>query len=162
MSKTSKMDYFMRIAEVVATQATCLRRAVGCVLVNSRGHIRATGYNGRAAGLLHCNMHDPMHKTGYPHACKGAFAKSGEQLDSCEAIHAEQNALLQCPNVYDITACYVTVSPCITCVKLLMNTSCRAIYFREEYPYLEEARRLWLLNPERVWVKVPRGGHSRC
>ena len=151
MNRTSKIDYFLRIAEVVASRATCLRRAVGCVLTNSRGHIRATGYNGRAAGLPHCLNTGGEHD----HACHGAQVPSGTDLDACEAIHAEQNALLQCPNVFDIVACYVTVSPCVTCVKLLMNTSCRAIYFRDEYAHNEEAKRLWLSNSERVWVMVP-------
>lgn len=167
--RTSKRDYFLRIAEVVATQATCLRRQVGCVLVNSRNHILATGYNGRAAGLRHCNEPRDFSASlngtinivvgaprDYPYACAGAAAASGTDLNSCEAIHAEQNALLQCRNPWEIVACYVTVSPCVTCVKLLMNTSCRAIYFREAYAHDEPARKLWLMNPERLWLPVTR------
>jgi dCMP deaminase len=58
---------------------------------------------------------------------------SGQGLDACEAIHAEQNALLQCRDVHLIKTCYLTLSPCITCVKLLLNTSCERIVFIEEY-----------------------------
>ena len=133
--------YFIRMATLVATRATCLRRAVGAVLVNSRRHVLATGYNGVAAGRPHCNQHDPYEPVGYPHACQGATAPSGQKLDECEAIHAEQNALLQCRDVFDIDTCYVTVSPCIHCTKLLLNTSCRRIVAASIYD--QRAASLW-------------------
>lgn len=133
--------YFTRMAALVATRATCLRRAVGAVLVNSRGHVLATGYNGVAAGRPHCNHHDMFDPVGYPHACPGATAPSGQKLDECEAIHAEQNALLQCRDVFDIDTCYVTVSPCIHCTKLLLNTSCRRIVAASIYD--QRAADLW-------------------
>ena len=120
-------EYFIQMARLVSSRTTCMRRAVGCVLVNDRNHVIATGYNGVAAGQKHCNEHDPFDPLGYPFACKGAHAESGTDLHLCEAIHAEQNALLQCRDVFEIDTAYVTVSPCITCVKLLMNTSCKRI-----------------------------------
>lgn len=134
--------YFTRMAALVATRSTCLRRAVGAVLVNSRRHVLATGYNGVAAGRPHCNHHDMFDPVGYPHACKGATAPSGQKLDKCEAIHAEQNALLQCRDVFDIDTCYVTVSPCIHCTKLLLNTSCRRIVTASIYD--QRAAFLWI------------------
>ncbi len=136
--------YFTRMAALVATRATCLRRAVGAVLVNSRRHVIATGYNGVAAGRPHCNHRVPydwFKPVGYPHACQGATAPSGQKLDECEAIHAEQNALLQCRDVFDIDTCYVTVSPCIHCTKLLLNTSCRRIVTASIYD--QHATALW-------------------
>lgn len=138
-------------AFIASTGATCLRRAVGCALTNKRGHILATGFNGVASGQPHCNHHDEFDVLGYPHACQGAFAKSGTQLDACEAIHAEQNALLQCRDVWEIETCYCTASPCITCVKLLLNTSCQRIVFIEEYPH-PAAKDLWL-RAGRTWCQ---------
>ena len=38
-------DYFMDIAELVASRSTCLRRQVGAVIVKDR-RIISTGYNG--------------------------------------------------------------------------------------------------------------------
>lgn len=142
----------MALAVVTAQRATCLRRAVGCVLLNSRGHVLATGYNGVAAGLPHCNMHDEFEPTGYPHACPGAHAPSGTGLDGCHAVHAEQNALLQCRDVYSIDTAYVTASPCMTCTKLLLNTSCQHIVFAEEYPH-SDAKALWE-SSGRKWSKL--------
>lgn len=132
----------MQLAELTAQRATCCRRQVGCVLLNSRGHVLATGYNGVAAGQPHCNHHDPNYELGLPYACPGAHAPSGTNLDGCQAIHAEQNALLQCKDVFSIHTCYVTASPCMTCTKLLLNTSCERIIFKEEYPH-NQAGELW-------------------
>lgn len=148
MSRLSKDQWGIELAKVTAQRATCLRRAVGCVLVNARGEVLATGYNGVASGLPHCNevqgdIPGPYGDVDYhPHACSGAKSPSGTNLDCCQAIHAEQNALMQCKDVHDIHTCYTTTSPCVTCVKLLMNTSCERIVFAEEYPQ-PEAKKLW-------------------
>ena len=144
--------YFLRMAQLVATRSTCVRRAVGCVLVNARNHVVATGYNGVPAGMPHCN-HEKVYLPGpgkppeiiNPHACSGAAAPSGQQLDACMSVHGEQNALLQCGNVYEIDTCYVTHSPCIHCTKLLLNTSCRRIVYIHEYPH-QAARDLWVAS----------------
>ena len=164
MSRPTKDEWGLSLALATSRRATCLRRAVGCVLVDGLGHILATGYNGVAAGQPHCNERggficDPASDHNhpgpscfeFPHACPGAHAASGTMLDACQAIHAEQNALLQCRDVQAIHTCYVTASPCMTCVKLLMNTGCRRIVFLEEYP-APEARTLWLSLEGRSWV----------
>lgn len=130
-------------AALTATRGTCARRQVGCILTNVRGHVLATGYNGVASGMPHC-IDQP---------CPGAHLPSGTGLDECEALHAEQNALLQCSRPYEIHTCYVTASPCITCIKLLLNTSCQRIVFSEEYPH-SKAHQMWLQSG-REWVKLP-------
>ena len=150
--RIAKDAWAMELARVTARRSTCLRRAVGCVLLNARGHVLATGYNGVAAGLPHCNELGTI-ESSYPHACPGATAASGTQLDACLAIHAEQNALLQCRDVYEIDACVVTVSPCVTCTKLLMNTSCRRIIYADEYAHNAEAENLWR-RAGREWYHV--------
>lgn len=120
-------DYFLQMAKLVAQRATCARRAVGCVLVNLQGHVLATGYNGVCRGEIHC--------TDVP--CPGAQQPSGQGLHLCQAIHAEQNALLQCRDINEIHAAYCTASPCIQCMRLLANTSVQRIVFLEEYPHAE-------------------------
>lgn len=173
--RPSKDQWAIDLALVTSRRATCLRRQVGCILLNVRGHVIATGYNGVAAGQPHCNeiMETmPATKTwfdpdknelvqehvmiGKPisHACPGADSPSGTNLDGCQAIHAEQNALLQCRDVHSIHTCYVTASPCITCVKLLLNTSCEKIVFVEEYPH-KAAQELWV-QAGRVWQQITR------
>lgn len=147
----------MELVQVTAKRSTCLRRQVGCVLLNEKGHVLATGYNGVAAGLPHCNDVEIISdaKNTYaenPHACSGARSPSGTNLDGCQAIHAEQNAMLQCRDVYEIHTCVVSASPCMTCTKLLLNTGCQRILFAEEYPH-SEARQLWE-SSGRSWEKL--------
>ena len=160
--RPDKHHYFMNIAKVVATRSTCLRRAVGCVLVDELGHILATGHNGVPRGMPHCNevtgfnfVYDngvdkskPLtgqstgQKDVYGSACPSHDAPSGQNLDGCRAVHAECNSCLQCADVNKIHACYTTTSPCVACIKMLMNTGCKAIFFNEEYPH-PEAKEMW-------------------
>lgn len=164
--RISRDEWAMQLALITAKRATCLRRAVGCVLLNERGHVLSTGYNGVASGQKHCNEEilefrnsngeslnfgtvTPNKGDVYPHACSGAQSPSGTNLDGCQAIHAEQNALLQCRDPWTIHSCYVTTSPCMTCVKLLLNTTCQRIVFVESYPHTE-ARELWV-SAGRTW-----------
>ncbi|PIU02337.1 hypothetical protein COT66_00770 [Candidatus Shapirobacteria bacterium CG09_land_8_20_14_0_10_49_15] len=43
-------DYFMNLAQHVATRSTCLRHHVGAVLIRNK-RILATGYNGAPSGM---------------------------------------------------------------------------------------------------------------
>ena len=138
--------YFMSMAVLASSRASCSRRKVGCILTNARNHVLATGYNGPASGQPNCN----------DHPCAGSGLPSGEGLNLCEAIHAEQNALLQCRDVWAIDVAYVTASPCITCTKLLLNTTCRKVVFLEEYPH-SDAKDLWM-RAGREWIQFTRKG----
>lgn len=130
--RAERDEYFLAMAALVSLRATCRRRRVGCVLVDVHRHVLATGYNGVARGRPHC-LDEP---------CSGADLPSGMGLDQCQAIHAEQNAMLQCRDTQAIDTAYITVSPCVTCVKLLMNTGCKRIVFIENYTQLA-ARDIW-------------------
>lgn len=171
MSRITRDEWAIQLALTTAQRSTCCRRAVGAVLLNHAGHVLATGYNGVAAGQPHCNelgvrdtgrqffgkpqviaTLDPKDPSSYPYACAGAFSPSGTDLDACQAIHAEQNALLQCRDVREIHTCYCTASPCITCTKLLLNTGCLRIVFVEAYPH-PAAGELWT-GAGREWQQV--------
>lgn len=131
-TRPAKHTTFIRMAKVLSEQATCARRQVGCILVDKNNYIIGSGYNGPAHGLIHC--------IDYP--CAGACFDSGQALDRCEAIHAEQNALMQCTDIHKIVTAYITTSPCMHCIKMLLNTSCELIVF--EKPYNDGALKLWL------------------
>lgn len=115
---------YIKMANLLANLATCARRKVGCIIVDNNGKVMSTGYNGVAKGIQHCTNHNK---------CPGANFKSGSGLDLCSAIHAEQNALLQCRNVNSIHTIYTTSSPCMHCAKLIANTSCKRIVFIDKY-----------------------------
>jgi dCMP deaminase len=123
MPRPSRVECFLGVARVLATRSTCIRRQVGCVLTDEKGIILSTGYNGVSQDQPHC-LDIP---------CGGASAGHGEGLELCEAVHAEQNALIQCPRHDHILAAYLTDSPCLHCVKMLLNTTCREIYYINLY-----------------------------
>jgi len=142
-------EYGLLMAEVIAMRGTCIRRRVGCLLTDGAQRELSTGRNGPATGVTHC--------IAVP--CPGADLPSGEGLDLCQAVHAEANALLRCPDMREARWCFVTHSPCVHCVKLLMNSGVMTIVFRERYAHDDEARALWT-NTRGLhykWVHMPWG-----
>lgn len=135
-------EYFIAMAILAASRGTCVRRKVGCILTNSHNHVIATGYNGVAAGQPHCQ----------DKPCPGVGQPSGVGLQSCYALHAEENALMQCRDIFQIHTCYTTASPCINCLRKLLGTSCQRIVFLEEYPH-PESRALWV-DDGRSWIQI--------
>lgn len=138
--RPSVSAYFLNIAFQASLRGTCCRRKVGCVLVDKHQQIISTGYNGVASGLSHC--------IDVP--CPGSKMKSGEGLNLCEAIHAEANALIHCTRPQDIETCYTTASPCINCLRMLLNTPCKQIVFSEAYPH-PESKSIWE-GQNRQWI----------
>lgn len=112
-------SYFMEIAHVVASRATCDRKHVGAVIVRDR-IILSTGYNGSIRGMPHCAEVGHMMEDGH-----------------CVAtIHAEANAIIQAARTgatIDGGTIYTTASPCWPCFKLIANTGIRRIVFGEFY-----------------------------
>jgi len=119
--------YFMDMAKLAARRSSCLRRAVGAVLVKDR-RLLATGYNGVPSGVTHCEV------TG----CLRERLKvpSGERHELCRGLHAEQNAIIQAAfhgvSIRDAVL-YCTNLPCIICAKMLINAGVRRIVYIEGY-----------------------------
>ncbi|MFC1550308.1 cytidine/deoxycytidylate deaminase family protein [Candidatus Neomarinimicrobiota bacterium] len=119
MKRVSWEKYFMNIAQVVASRATCDRKKVGAVIVRDK-NILSTGYNGSLSGLPHCE-------------------ENGHEMenDHCvRTIHAEANAIVQAARngvAINKSEIYITASPCYTCFKMIANAGIRRIYFGEFY-----------------------------
>ena len=126
-------NYFLKIAHDVAERSNCCRRKVGAVIVKDN-HIIATGYNGTPAGTTDC-FEGGCPRCNQPHT-------TGEKLDECLCVHAEQNAICQSAkygNSVDGGHIYITCSPCLTCLKLIINAGIRRIIFSEWYkPFNEQ------------------------
>jgi dCMP deaminase len=120
-------EYFLEMAHVIASRATCLRRRVGAVVVRDR-RILATGYNGAPAGLPHCA------EVGCRRAELGIA--SGQRQELCRGLHAEQNAIIQGAlhgvSLRDSTL-YCTTQPCVICAKMLINAGLGRIVYEGEY-----------------------------
>jgi len=119
--------YFMQIAQLVKTRATCPRRSVGAVIVRDK-RILSTGYNGAPRGLPHCPEGGGEHD--WPLGC----LRAGHCI---RALHAEQNALLQAAMMgiacQDSTM-YVTCQPCNNCAKMIINAGIVRVIYEGEYP----------------------------
>ena len=113
-------DYFMNIAREVAQRSTCTRAQVGAVIVKEK-RILTTGYNGSPRGLPHCSE-------------VGCLMEN----DHCvRTLHAEQNAIIQAAvfgvSITDSTL-YCTSTPCVVCVKMLINAGVKEIIYSGDYP----------------------------
>ena len=127
-NRPSYDEYFMEMAHVVSKRSTCLRRKVGAILVKDK-HILSTGYNGAPKGLSHC----------FDVGCirQDMSVKSGERHELCRGLHAEQNAIIQAA-VFGVSisgsTLYCTNTPCVVCVKMLINAGVKEIIHSGEYP----------------------------
>ena len=59
--KREKIDYYLKIAQTVATQSKCTHRRFGAVIVKD-DTIIATGYNGSCRGCINCGTDIPCLK----------------------------------------------------------------------------------------------------
>lgn len=112
-------EYFIGLATVAATRATCDRKHVGCVIVRDR-NVLATGYNGSIAGLDDCDV-------------KGHLIENNHCV---RTVHAEMNAVAQAAKNgqrIDGSTAYVTAFPCWNCCKVLLNAGIIRIVFDEAY-----------------------------
>lgn len=129
----------------ISENATCARRATGCILVDKDNHVLSASWNGVPKGMTHC--------TDSP--CAGVHMPSGTGLNECEAIHAEENALQLCPDNSRIHTIYCTTSPCLDrCLRKLMNTGAQRIVFANQYPDPKQiGKTKWESSGEgREWV----------
>ena len=112
-------EYFMNIADQVATRSTCDRKHIGAVIVRDKT-ILSTGYNGSLRGAPHCD--DIGHDMENGHCVR--------------TVHAEANAVAQAAKNgvgIDNSEIYVTASPCLNCFKLMANCGIRTVYYKEFY-----------------------------
>lgn len=86
MTRISKENYYLDIAQTVSERATCLRRVYGAIIV-SNDEIISTGYNGAPRGRANCT------DLGY---CSREAMRipRGERYELCRSVHAEANAIL--------------------------------------------------------------------
>jgi dCMP deaminase len=112
-------EFFMSQSRVMALRSTCPRLAVGCVIVRDK-RVIASGYNGSISGDVHCTD-------------VGCLIVDGHCV---RAIHAEQNAILQCAR-FGIECAgadlYVTHRPCLACTKSIIQAGIARVFFETDY-----------------------------
>lgn len=124
--KTLENDLdLLRFCDVIATQSNCLSRQVGACLLKN-GIIVSTGFNRVPCNTKDCSI------------CIRQQKKSGESLDICKAIHAEEACILNYLKKHtleDIKDCvlYVSVEPCYNCAKLITDIGIKKVYAHLPY-----------------------------
>lgn len=129
MNRISREEYYMNMAVQASLRSTCIRRKVGAVIVKDNV-ILSTGYNGAPSSLPNCC--DDCNRC-YRSAHN---IPSGQCLDLCFAIHAEQNAILNALKTgADLKGAvlFVNTYPCSTCMKLTIQVGIKEIYYIDDY-----------------------------
>ncbi len=154
--RVSKADTYLNCAEVFAYRSTCLKRKYGAVIVKDDVVI-STGYNGAPRGFENCcdlgicpRMERNMHQ--------------GEGYHICRAIHAEENALLNCSRQQTIGADLYLVGvnptdnsiheakPCPLCARKIIQAGIHNVYLRvgegaDNYKVISAKELTWVQQP---------------
>jgi len=114
--KKKKLDkVYLNIAKEISSLSYCKRSKVGAVIVKD-DNIISFGYNGTPAGVDNC--------------CER------EDVTVAEVIHAEMNAILKAAKSgysVDNSTLYLTLSPCVDCAKLILQSGIKRVLYLETY-----------------------------
>lgn len=145
MSRVSKHNYYLDIAQTVAERSTCLRRKFGAIIVKD-DVIVSTGYNGAPRGRQNCSdlnycMRDKLN------------IPRGERYELCRSIHAEANAIIAASRERMLGATLYMAcvdaksaglmsgtSSCMMCKRMVINAGISQVVVRdtdEEYRIID-------------------------
>lgn len=144
--RISRDEMFSQIVQVVAQRSTCLRYQVGALIVRD-GRIVSMGYNGPVSGRPECVKLPTFEEliSSSEYAGRPAFQVINElNNDSrlCEgpgctrSLHAETNAIAFAAKAgVSVDGCtlYCSLSPCINCAKVIVNSGIKEVKFLERY-----------------------------
>lgn len=115
-SRPTFEEIYLKLAESLASRATCKRLKVGTVITSTDFRkVLAVGYNGNASGLPNCCDRD--------------------EPGNCGCLHSEENAVINCDSPrYIDKFVFVTHLPCAPCAKRLINLgNVRKVYYGSDY-----------------------------
>lgn len=135
MSRISKENYYLDIAQTVLERATCLRRVYGAIIVKN-DEIISTGYNGAPRGRANCV------DLGFC-SREALQVPRGERYELCRSVHAEANAIISAARseVLGATLYMVCKDPktgaliphstsCSMCRRLIINAGIKRVVIR--------------------------------
>ena len=114
---------YLDMANTWGQLSKALRRKVGCLIVKD-GAIISDGYNGTPSGFdNNCEDEDPK-------------SFDGELITKPEVLHAESNAitkLAKSTQSSDGATLYNTISPCVECSKLIIQSGINRVVYKYWY-----------------------------
>lgn len=112
---------YMKIAMVVSELSHARRKKVGSIIVSPEGQIISQGFNGMPTGCdNNCEYELP----------------DGTLKTKPECLHSETNSISKCAKYGSSTkgaTLYVTLSPCIDCAKLIVQSEIAKVVYLEDY-----------------------------
>ena len=121
-------EYFIQIAELAGTRATCDRGRSGAVITRDK-RILATGYVGAPSGVATCDE--------LGHEFHTVTHADGTRTQHCiRTTHAEQNAIVQAARIgVSLAGCtiYAHMTPCYICAKLIINLGIVRVVVSKDY-----------------------------
>ncbi|MCL2605392.1 MAG: dCMP deaminase family protein [Defluviitaleaceae bacterium] len=145
MERISKENYYLDIAQTVASRSTCLRKMYGACIVKN-DVIVSTGYCGAPRGRENCCDigHCLREKMEIPR---------GERYELCRAVHSEANAIIAAPREHMLgatmyQACIeaktgklaTDIDSCQMCKKMIINAGIDKVIYRiteDEYRVIQ-------------------------
>jgi len=124
LSRISFEELFVETTKLVAKRSSCVKTQQAALLIKDN-RIISFGYNGPPAGTLNCL------EEGGEEVC------GKDSNGSCFlGIHAEANAIgYASRNGIATEGCiiYCTMTPCISCAKLIVAAGIKKFYYIDEY-----------------------------
>lgn len=125
--RPSHLDIFAQQAIVISQRPTCMFYEVGAVIFYEGTHFLSSGYNGPSRG------DDDPREVGCARVVDGSL-QEGKGL--CRGSHAELNAIgnltVSTLGLKDVSM-IVTLHPCYSCAKQIVNKGIKKVYYLWEY-----------------------------
>ena len=136
LTRVSKENYYLDIAQTVSERSTCLRKRYGAIIVKN-DVIISTGYNGAPRGRKNCSDLRFCQR-------EELQIPRGERYELCRSVHSEANAIIAaarenmlgaslymcCTDPADGSVVPDTNS-CMMCKKLILNAGIAKVYIRD-------------------------------
>ena len=117
-------DYFMEIAKTVAIKSRDPSTQVGCLIVDDLRRPVSFGFNGFVAGADESQM-------SYDRPLKYHLI-----------IHSEENAVIHARRDLHKCVAYITHGPCDGCLKMLLQSGIREVYYADAGPMIARSTEL--------------------
>ena len=125
--RPSFTEYFMGFAKQATVRSSCIRAQVGAVVVDTNNKIRSTGYNGTPSGVVSCLEKGSCYRVENK-------IPSGTMYETCQSIHAEQNAIIQAGEKTCMGGSiyiYGHDQICILCKRFIIQAGLKDVYLQK-------------------------------
>lgn len=140
MPQQTELDHvYLRMANIWSSLSKAKRKKVGCLIVKD-GAIISDGYNGTPCGFdNNCEVIEVPTANGHWNI-EALLQEDSFDINKTvtkpEVIHAETNAitkLAKSTQSSDGATMYITISPCVECAKLIIQSGIDRVVYKEVY-----------------------------